>query len=261
MPAGIPAPPLPATSALWGAGLGAILIGLVLLLSGRKSGKVILALALAGVAAACGPLVAQHISYQNVIVVSVVSAALGGLVCYFLAPVLWTLILGAALGVAGLVTFALLNDGGAAQPAAWPDRPAGDLAAWTLCLGEYLLSWLNGLWGYNPLAVALVVGAPVGIGLAVGAFYPQAMYVLVTSLLGGLLAVAGAGACAWGTRPEWAAQWTANLHLPAAAAGGLALFGLILQGRTVMQERAKKKPKKEPSAEGKPKKGSKAESS
>jgi hypothetical protein len=256
MLADISAPPPPPVNVLIGAGAGCILLGAALLLWGRQVSKAVMGLALAAAGAACAPLIVERISYDNTPVVAVIAAAVAGAIGFFLGRFLWAVVLGAGLGSTALTAFGCLNAAGM-EPPVWPatTNHADQFSAvtgWLTGTGKYLTDWLSRLWEYNPLAVVLAGGGPAAIGIALGFFYPQAVLVFVTGALGGLLLVAGTGLCVWAAKPEWAAQWIAQWHIPLAAAGALALVGWVVQTRVLLIQR-KKKPQKEPPGDGKPK--------
>ena len=236
MLSGIAPPPMPPAGILLGAGVAGLVLGVVLLLLGRRWSKLIMCLAFAGAAGGCMPLLVTGLSGTNTLIAAVVAALFAGTAGFVFSRCAWSLLLGVLLSSAALVAFATVYASGLEVRPAWPGNPGADFPGWVAALGQYTSAWTSALWQYNALAVALSVLAPLGIGVALGVFYPQAMLVFTTSLTGAILAVSGAGAAAWAARPESAGAWIQQIHVPGVVAGALLLVGLVLQTRKLMKK-------------------------
>ena len=226
MLAQLPALPKPL---LLGAGAVCLLVGAVLILWGRSRGRVILALLMAGGGAACGPMLVQWLPFRSVWPVSLAAAAFAGALGFALARVIWGALLGAGGAIAALVALAVLTTG--LEGPTWDYEQTGDW--WIVCAntGEYLWLWLWALWCHRPAAVVACAGVPGAIGLVLGMFFPKAIVIIASSILGAAKVVAGSALLVWAIQGEWVAAWAKHLYLPGAGVGALALLGGIIQTR------------------------------
>lgn len=229
MLAQIPSPPTPSTALLLSAGVMCLFVGLVLALWGRSRGRIMLALLLAAGGAACGPLIVRWLPFGAVWPVSVAAAAFAGVLGFLLAKMVWAILLGAGGAIAALVVLAALTAGSLGEKPVWEYEQAEHWWGWCAHTADYMLSWLPALWQHSPAAVAGCAAVPAVIGVALGMFFPQAMVILASSLLGATKMVAGAMLLVWAMRDEWAAAWAQNLYLPAAVGAVAAVLGGIVQ--------------------------------
>ncbi len=250
MPGDVSTPPMPATAALVAGGAGALVVGIALLIRGARNGRVILAVALAGVAAACSPLIVRVVPL-DLRLTAAAAAVAGGLFAFLLGRLLWAGVLAAIVGAAALAAVAYVSAGGLPDPPSWPEPPPAVFGAWCQALGGHVQAWVRALWNaHRTLMVACMAGACVA--LAVGLLLPRATLVFASSVLGAVLVAGGAAGLCWAGRVQWAAQWLDRPQVPAAATGALAGLGLIFQTVTVLRGRARAKeeaPGEEPGQE------------
>ena len=214
---------------LLGAGAVCLLVGVVLILWGRSHGRIMLALLMAGGGAACGPMITQWLPFGSVWPVSLAAAAFAGALGFALATIVWAILLGGGGAIAALIALAILTTG--LEKPVWGYEQTEDW--WVSCanMGDYLRSWLWALWCHSPAAVAACAGVPAAIGLGVGMFFPKAIVIVASSVLGAAKMVAGSALLVWAIQGEWAAAWAKHLYIPAAVVGVLALLGGIFQTR------------------------------
>lgn len=214
---------------LLGAGAVCLFVGVVLILWGRSRGRIMLALLLAAGGAACGPMIVRWLPFGSVWPVSLAAAAFAGALGFALARMVWAVLLGGAGAIAALVALAVLTTG--LEKPGWGYEQTEDW--WVLCanMGDHLWLWLWALWCHSPVAVVACAGVPAAIGLALGMFFPKAMVIVASSVLGAAKMVAGSALLVWAIQGEWAAAWAKHLYLPAAVVGALAILGGIVQTR------------------------------
>ena len=214
---------------LLGAGAACLFVGVVLILWGRSRGRIMLALLLAGGGAACGPIIVRWLPFGSVWPVSLAAAAFAGALGFALARMVWAILLGGGGAIAALVALAVLTTD--LEKPGWGYEQTEDW--WVLCanMGDYLRLWLWALWCHSPAAVVACAGVPAAIGLGLGMFFPKAIVIVASSVLGAAKMVAGSALLVWAIRDEWAAAWAEHLYLPAAVAGALALLGGLVQTR------------------------------
>jgi len=244
MPATIPLPPAPSPYLLAVLAGLCILGGAVLLLWGRSNGRVLLTFIAAGVGAACAQPIVHHTAYKNVWVVGLAGALTAGLVVFVLARLIWAALLGALLAAASLAVTGWVSPGAVAVPPAWADSPTAYFSTWCLSLVGYGGRWLRCMGQESALALMLAGGVPALIGIGLGLFWPEAMLILVTSLLGAAALVTGVALGVWAGAPQWLVGWGTHMYIPAAAAGLLALIGLAVQTRAALRLAAEARRKK-----------------
>jgi len=227
MPLPIPPAPAPAHVELLVAGGILLLAGAALLLTGRSIGRIILALAAAGAAAGCAPLIAGAIHFDQVLGVGILAAVAAGAVAFFLSRVLWALLLAGAVGLAAML---LVSYRAGAAPPDWVlSSPAVNFSSWVAGLLQYLLVWAAMLWQNHQLTVILWAAVPTAALLLGAMVYPQGGLILGSAAYGAASLIAGAASLLWALRPEWLPGWLGHAKIVGIVAAALALVGLILQ--------------------------------
>lgn len=242
----ISAPPMPSTVLIAAVGLSGVVVGVALIVGGRKAGRPLLALVLAIAAALGAPLFADRLPVKNVWVVGVAAAVTASLLAFVFARALWAAVLGAALAVAALAAAAHFGSGGLAEKPVWNSAEFETFGAWYFAAADYLLEWLQALWRHAPVTVVLAVGAPLILCVAAELVLPKSILILGTSAFGAASAVAGAGLLTLAVRADWARAWVDRVYIPAAVAAGVTLIGIAWQWRSELRERAAEAAEEEP---------------
>jgi hypothetical protein len=228
-------PPPPAQNAALMTAAACVFIGVGLVLWGRSLGRILLAVVAAGIAAACSPVIALHMSYENIWIVGVAAAALAGGLAFVLARLIWAVALGAALSTLALGVFASLAAAKVAYKPLWEDYQLVTFGGWCVCLADYLGRWVRTLWAHNATITALAAAVPVFAALAIWAALPKTTVIVTSSLIGAAGVIGGVALSVWSRRPEWMVVWAKHAYVPVAAAGMLAAVGLFVQARTELQ--------------------------
>ena len=224
-------PPLETMAPMIIAGVGALLLGLALLLRGAANGRVVLALAAAASAGAVASFVVRAIPsvkpYDWVIGLS--AAITVGLMTLVLSRLLWALMLGVLAGAITLGAVVYLHAGEVIEKPVWPAGAAENFAAWSVTLSEYVFRWARGLWAGEHKGRIGVAVALVAVGMVVGVLLPRLALVLASSVLGSIGVVAGACMLMWAGEVAWVERlWDQPRHLLLAVAG-MSAFGIALQ--------------------------------
>lgn len=240
-------PPRPILAFMAAAAIG---LGVILLLRGRRHGAWALCAAFVAAALLKSPALAKLLPVHNVYVVGALLSVVAAVLGYFLARLWWAVILGLALGAAAVAVAIRLYPGGLQLRTAWP-AGRGDWLAWLAAAGGVLTGWVSQLWGVNPMFFGLVFGVAWLIGLTLGLIYPGAFQILLTSVIGGGLAVLGVCLGLWAFQPTWGGAIAGRWWLAMAVAAGLAVMGISLQSYALLKKKDKPNGKAAPdTAEG-----------
>jgi hypothetical protein len=232
-----PVPELETAVAAAAAG-SALLLGVLMLLWGRRLHRGFLALCGAGAGFALGHWGGRPLG-MNPALSGLVAAVTVGILAPILARVVWALALGAIVAAAGaIVAVFLYLPTVATQPTA-TTIPASDIVAYADGWGRFAWDGVIALWQGSP-AVVVGAGAAGLLFLAAGLFLPRATVVLMSALVGTLL-LAGAAAVA-GARfaPAWWTEAWGRPALSGAVAGGVLLVGAVWQTVGALRARRRK---------------------
>ncbi|MCK4602094.1 MAG: hypothetical protein KAU28_06490 [Phycisphaerae bacterium] len=231
----IPVPPLPQLTAAhsWLLAGACVVVGVVLLLSGRKFGCALLVLAGAGIGLSVAPILAERFGI-NPLAVRVVAAIVLAIIGLTMARLIWAIIASVFFAeAAGAILFARfvpqLSE--KVRPAFGASEPFG---AWCLAAHEYYLAGMGALWNEHSLGLLLVLAAAFVLPLAVFLVRPRLSAIFATSLLGGVSIMTGVTVAAANIRqPLWPGNWATWAVLGAVAAAML-VTGLVAQYRVVL---------------------------
>jgi len=234
------------------AGGAAVLVGLLLVLWGRKLGRAFMVLAGAGAGFLLAPLLIARLNVPENAVrfVAVFALAILALVA---ARLVWAALAGALGLLIGIVGVSFRAGELVLQNRPAEFAPADTFLAWLDTLGRYLGQWGQGLAQVLPPALYVFIGACAAVLFLLVLVWPRMGRVLMTALTGAALAVAG-GLLVGGrfNANVWAGAWTAPL-VPAGVLGALALAGWIVQGRSEFKQaraaKAKEAEEDEPPAD------------
>ena len=252
------------------AGGAAVLVGLLLVLWGRKLGRGFMVLAGAGAGFLLAPLLIARLNLPENAVrfVAVFALAVLGLVG---ARLLWALLAGAPGLLVGLAGVCYRSGELVLQHRPAEFGPSQSFLQWMDSLGAYLGQWVREAAQVLPPALYVFVGACVAVPFLLVLIWPRLGAVLMTALTGAALGVAGGLLLAGRMSAELWHQALAAPLVPAGLLGALALTGWIVQGRSEIKQARRMKeaeaeedqPPEEPAAaaKGKKKKASKAGSS
>ncbi len=242
------------------AGGAAVLVGLLMVLWGRKLGRAFMVVIGAGGGFLLAPLLIARLNVPENAVrfVAVFALAILALVA---ARLVWALLAGAGgllIGAAGVCYRAgdlVLQH----RPVEF--GPTDTFLQWLDSLGRYLGQWVQGLSQVLPPALYVFVGACVAVTFLLVLVWPRMGGVLMTALTGAVLAVAGGLLVSGRLSAElWTKAWTAPL-VPAGVLGALALAGWIVQGRSEIKKaraaKAEEDEEAEPAADAAPAKAGK----
>lgn len=236
----IPSPPppaLPAEISFPVAG-AAFLVGLLLVLWGRKLHRPFLVLVGAGAGFLVAPLLTAQLGmaqHENAVrFVAVFALAILGLV---LARVLWALLAGAlgTLAAAAGISYRMASLVLEHRPADF-QWPAQGLEEWASSVCQYFAAWIAALVQVLPPMMFVFAAACVAVPLLIVLVWPRLGVIVMTSLVGAGLAVAGV--CLAGVQARADLWATLGGHWPvlAAAAGVLMLLGWVVQGRSALKQ-------------------------
>jgi len=248
----IPPPPMPLTSLLASAAGVGVFVGSVLMLWGRSVGRVLLALVVAAAGALSAPHLSRFLNVRAAWAITLGAAAIAGVIGFLLARVLWAVLLGGFCAAAGLAVLCILSAPGIAEKPEWIAAEGADLATWCREGCDYAWRWTGALWQHNRTGVVACTGVPVVIAGVLVIFWPKGLVILASSVLGAAGAVFGTGLGVWAFQPAWAAGWIQRYYIPPAAAGVLALTGLIVQIRSHVLEASRRREAKAEAAEPQP---------
>ena len=226
--------PLAAVAAAGGA---CLLLGAVLVVWGRKAARVVLMLVGAGAGVGGALTVLPHIPYKNAWVVGAAGGFTGAVVVFLVARLIWALVLagtGFLAGAGGVIW--LVGDAVDHAPT-WSEYTWTNGLELCRCVVEYAWRWLSATWAYSPVALVLAAGLPALAAIVLAVWVREVMLIVVTGVVGALAMVCGAGVLAWLIRPEWAGNWLERVHVPLAAAGVLALGGIVVQVHALLRQR------------------------
>jgi len=221
-----------------------VLVGAALVVWGRKGARVILMLLGAGAGGAAAPLLVPYLPYKNVWVIGAAGAFTGAIVLFLLAKLFWALVLAGTAFLAGAAGVVWLVGDAVGNGPAWSEYTWTDGLELCRCLADYAVRWFSATWAYSPVALALAAGLPALAAIALALWVRDVMLIVVTSAVGAIGMVCGAGTLAWMLRPEWVAGWLERVHVPLAAAGVLAVGGIVVQVRSKLRQRARAEEKR-----------------
>lgn len=209
---------------------GLILLGLLMLLWGRKIhvGFIILAAAGAGVLF-LSPVVQRFTGLEQR-PAQIIAGVSAGLVAGFGYQFVWALAAGAALVLASAVgALAYFHPDIPSQVEAMLPKAGTAAEPWALAMGNVFQLALSEAWKNNWGMMLLIACVPGLLGIVAGVLRTKATVIVLTPLLGALLAVGGALVAAEAQKSSlWTTAWS-NPVVPGAVAGGLMLGGLVVQ--------------------------------
>lgn len=242
----IPPPPLAldsAQAAAWGA--GGLVVGVLLLLWGRKLHRVFLGLGAGAAGASFAGEWATQLSGLDWRLAYAIAAGTAGILGVVMARIVWPVLAGALFaGAAGVTVLACFQPSLPADLKAATAPAGGDLVAWSAAAYVCASAAVQAVWR-DHMAVLLGAMCPAGlVPLVIGLFRPRLATIFMTALVGSLSMICGPLVAAQRFWPElWASAW-ANPHVPAIVAGVMLLIGLLFQYRlAIAADRAKKAPK------------------
>ena len=254
----IPSPPAMPTQYVLAAGAVAVVLGLGLVLAGRRLARLFIALVGAAAAVASVPLYIDLLPYHEYVPVAIGSAVAGLIVGLLLSRLVWAALLGTTVGMTALWAMIQRNAATAtSRPAEWASYDLTTFAKWLGAVADYHFRWFVSLWPQYNVTLALWVLLPALAFLVAGLVLPSGAIILMSSLLGAAAVVGGAMAL---MKPEWQSACREHFSTVLAAAGALALVGLIVQvcGEIAAHAReAEKEEKEEAGKSDKPEKASK----
>ncbi len=228
MSVGISLPPMPSQAAVAGVASVCLIVGALLNLRGRTLARIVLPLIGAALGAAAAPWIVRHIPFKNVWVVGTVAALTMGVVVFIISRPFWAILLGAGLGIAGLVI--LVRTGAPLEGApSWPAEAPADFAAWCAAAGGWLAGWVKALFRERLAAAVLVTGLPLVAVTVLELFIRRSVQMVSTAIVGAMLVVGGALGLAWGAKVEWVEAVLDRPIIPLIAVGVLAALGMALQ--------------------------------
>jgi hypothetical protein len=253
----IPTPPMPqfppdvAPLIIYGSCAAAAVVALVLLLWGRTLGRVVLALAAAGVGVLMGAPVAGLLDAPKMVMPCQVALGLTSCaLALVLARVVWALV---AAGIFEALATALIiwHYLGTMEKGA-PDfkLPAGaDAVAWLAALGKFSLDGFEAVREAN-FGTLMIITVPAGLlPLLISLIRPKGAAIFSSALLGGVLMTAALWLAAIQIRPSlWPEDWWRFL-IPAGVAAVLAVIGWVYQTHghlAALREAAKKREEASP---------------
>jgi len=231
------------------AGAG-VLLGVALLFWGRVLGRTFLMFCGAGAGATLvGPLATS--AGISPMLVRIAAGVLAGIVCLIAAPVIWALLAACAASIGAL--WALLSFH---QPTSWPqDQTAPEsLAGFLATLGRVVWDGATDLWGLRPLLVGGSLGLAVAAPLVLGMLLRRLCKIVMTTLTGAAMLMAGLVLATTTHRPDMADSLWSRGHWIALVVGVLALFGIACQYRRAIKlgrEKAEHEAQKESESPGK----------
>lgn len=261
-------PPLDWGTIEYAAIVGAVIVGLLLMLWGRALGRVILGIA----AAAAGvlliaPLLAQVQAIKSLgLDFNIIRAAAGllvGAAAMIGARLVWGAVGGAFFGIivlALLLAFVWPTTQSTTAPAATrtavhsalehptTTAPTGTLAAWSLDLAQSARHAFMTLWNDKAGIIVLALVIPVGLPIFVGFIRPRLGVIFMTSLLGVTLLTLGVLALAVKVHPTVWESVTSHLYVPVAVVVLGVAIAMAYQYRSAKAAAAKAKKAAPPSA-------------
>ncbi len=224
-------PPL----ATWGVAAGVLLIGVVLVLSGRRVARLAAALVGVGIGVLlAGPLAgAMGIRF---LWAALLLAVVLGLLAIVLARLIWALT-AAGLLVAGVLLI-MLKVVYADMPESW--RPAfpefESLAGWSVATGRFLLATLESLWELYAMPLVVIGALAALAALLMVLVRPRLGKIVLTATLGGGAIVVAVG-IATGELAGDAAQWFwMNPWITGGIVALLTAVGVLLQYRGALAD-------------------------
>jgi len=236
----IPSPPPPALPAefAYAGAIVACLLGLLLLVWGRKLHRPFLVLVGAGAGFLAAPLLTARLGMtQNenaVRFVAVFALAILGLV---LARVLWSLLAG-ALGTLAAVAGICCRMGTLVQERRPADVQwqAQSLDQWAQSVSQYFAAWGGAVIQVLPPMMFVFAGACLAVPLLIVLVWPRLGVIVMTCLVGAVLAVGGACLACVQARPDLWPTLLGNWPILGPAAGALMPVGWVLQGRSALKQ-------------------------
>lgn len=230
-----------------GLGIGGVVVGLALLIWGRRLHRFVAVAVGVGVGLLLAPLLAAELDF-GLLTAQISLAVTVGLIFVLIAPVLWPAVL-AALAAGAALTVAVeryLPSVPAEQRPTMPSPAEMSLAEWAERAGAALSEAANAVW-QNHTLVALVAMAGAGaMILVLGLLARRLAKIVAMSLLGAALAVAG-GVLIWSSLEG--SGWSRTFRWPIwplAIGGGLCVLGIVWQyWRAMRQERRRQEQKED----------------
>lgn len=209
---------------------GMVLGGLVLLLWGRKIHWAFVIAASAGAGVLFLTPVVQKITGLESRPCQIIAGISAGLVAGFGAQFVWAFLAGAVCilltVIAALVYF---HPELPAQVESVLPKAGTPIDQWSLAMGNAIQIAISEAWKKSMGIVLMATGIPGVLGIVIGILRSKATIIVLTPLLGAVMAVCGALVAAEAQKSSlWTSAWT-NPILPAAIAGGLMLGGLVVQ--------------------------------
>jgi hypothetical protein len=242
----IPPPPAPDTALLLLLAAACLVGGLILLLAGRRWGRVVLALALAGAGALLGPTIGRAAGWVQTGLVAFGAAVVCGLLGFVLARILWAAMLAGVAMILTVFLIALVAAPQIEQPPQLPETQPSDFAGWVEAVHEYTGQWAEAFWKKNTAIISILGLAAVVVPIALCVFLPEPLAILTSSVLGAIGTVTGVFLALWAYRPGLAGVWIEKYPVPLGLIGGLTLAGLGVQTISAIREHRRKKREAEP---------------
>lgn len=238
----LPTPPPPDISAppALAAGVGAVVVGLLLLAAGLKLKRLTGAMVGLGLGLLAAQPLAELVSADvNAVRIGMaIGLAMFGLIA---AELLWGVI-GAGLLASLAAGWALSYYAGQLPPETAPAfelADEADLAQWAWAVGDYTRRTALAVWQQHRVGLGVVVGSATVAALAAGVFFCRLFTILTSASVGATLVISGAALAAIGVRPTLWPAMMGSLHVPAIAGGALAVLGAAFQALKLRQDRKK----------------------
>ncbi len=209
---------------------GMVLVGLAMLLWGRKVHWAFVILAGAGAGVLFLTPVVQKCTGLELRPAQIMAGISAGLVAGFGAQFVWAFLAGATcilLAVIGALVY--FHPSLPAQLESVLPKAGTPAEQWGLAMGNAIQIAVSEAWKKNWSLVLMITGIPGVLGIVLGIVRSKATIIVLTPLLGAALAVCGALVAAEAQKSSlWTSAW-ADPVIPGAIVGGLMLAGFVVQ--------------------------------